>query len=115
VKSIYNVVGEEGMLKVIMWSKIYDHRSGSLNFWGKLRDAAYEKLNGQSYIVKVVLDEDAKKIFKQLCAIPGLGRYRKPVLEGYKTYFSMNEASGFRWLSGEDGKKLYKQCRHSAN
>ena len=100
VENIYTVAGEEGMLKVIMWSKIYDHRSGSLNFWEKTRDAAYEKLNGQSYIVNVVLDGDAKKIFNQLCAIPGLGRYRKPVLEGYETYFSMNEASDFKWLSG---------------
>jgi hypothetical protein len=115
VESIYNVAGEEATLNVVMWSKVYDHRSGSWSFWDKTRDAAYEKLKGQSYIVKVVLDGNAKKIFNQLCAIPGLGRYRKPVLEGYETYFSMNEAPGFRWLSGEDGKKLYKQCRHSAN
>lgn len=103
------------MLKVIMWSKIYDHRSGSWNFWDKTRDAAYETLEGQSYIVKVVLDEDAKKNFNQLCIIHGLGRFRKPVLKGYETYFSMNEAPGFMWLSREDGKKLYKQCRHLTN
>jgi hypothetical protein len=115
VESSYTVAGEGGMLKVIMWSKVYGHRSGSWNFWGKTRDAAYEKLKGQSYIVKVVLEGDAKKIFDQLYANPGLSRYRKPVLEGCETYFSMNEEPGFKWLSGEDGKKLYKQCRHSAN
>jgi hypothetical protein len=115
VDNIYTEAGVEGTLKVILWSKIYDHRSGTLNFWEKMRDAAYEKLNGQSYIVKVVLDEDAKKISKQLCDIFGLGRYRKPVLVGCETYLGINEASDFKWLSGVDGKKLYKQYRASAH
>lgn len=115
MEKIYKAAGKEGMLKVIMWSKIYGHFYGTPEFWNYVKDTAYEKLKGQDHIVKLVLDPGTKKVFGKVCSLWAFGRLVKPAFEGNETYFKINKGSSFEWMSWEDGKKLHDQWRQWDN